>query len=87
MRNADADRDYDPYDYIPLDVITTPADYATCRLNMWWLVEPGRGALVLRHGNSYQCHKDKALLEYLRDERLLDIVFVPIAYLPLRSGF
>jgi hypothetical protein len=87
MRNASEDRDHDRYDYIPLDLLETPTDYATCRLNMWWLVEPGRGALVLRHGRSYQCHNDKALLEYLRDGRLLDIVFIPIAYLPPRSDF
>lgn len=78
MRN----RDDDPYSYISLEALTTPTDHYTCRLNVWWLVEPGRGALVYRVGNSYQCNKDKRVLEHIRDGRQLDIVFIPIAYLP-----
>lgn len=78
MRN----RDDDPYSYIPLELLTTPTDYYSCRLDMWWLVEPGRGALVFRAANAYQCNKDWAVMETIRDGRLLDIVFVPIAYVP-----
>ncbi len=75
-------KDEDQYSYISLEALTTPTDHYTCRLNMWWLVEPSRGVLVFRPSNTYQCNSSKQVLEHIRDDRLLDIVFIPMAFLP-----
>jgi DNA-binding protein len=74
-------RNEDRYRRIPIDEITKPVNNYVVKVNQWWLVENGE-ALILKATGSCQCHNDKVVIESIRDERELDIVFLPIAYVP-----
>ena len=79
-------RNHDPYKRIPLTEITKPVDGYIVKVNRWWLVDNGH-ALIWATTNSCQCNADKAIMEYMRRDRLLDIVFLPVAYVPLDHGY
>jgi hypothetical protein len=72
--------DYDPFYYVPLDQLKTPQDGATCYIDRWWLVDPNRGALVNSRYNNPQCHIKHEVMMAVHGHRMLDIVFIPVAY-------
>lgn len=79
-------KDDDKFRYIPLETLLKPRDEYTVKVDKWWLVDPNLGALVYKHGNSYMCNTHREIVERVRGDMRVDIVFIPLAFVPPRNS-
>ena len=66
----------------PLSDITNPKDGAITYMNNYWLTKDGN-AFKSKRGGSFQCNKDKRVVEHVYAEQLsngYEVTFIPIAY-------
>ena len=70
--------------------VQTPVNGRQVYLNYWWLCEGGDPQKALFIGQSAQCNKDKRIMDMAwkniyNENSKLEIILVPIAYLPIRN--
>jgi hypothetical protein len=70
--------------------VQTPVNGRQVYLNYWWLCEGGDPQKALFVGQSAQCNKDKRIIDMALEKiyynnTSLQVVQIPIAYLPIRN--
>lgn len=74
-------RNEDKYYRIPLTEIVKPVDQYIAHVDKWWLVDNGN-VLIWKATNMPQCNRSREVVEHVRGERQLEVVFIPLAFIP-----